>query len=161
MKKSLLGIMIVLSSVASIAGAKSSRPLKVATLNGNYAGITEVALLSDGTLSITSETGTVSNLSISEVAAERLLNHAETLSNVEVKTENRTRVCAMMPRPDLNFLAVSTRRSGDHFTGNLVTTLTPRDCSRGSVTYPVESYDLMGAEIFRAELAILALANQR
>ena len=95
---------------------------------------------------------------LSKAAAANLLDTAQGLSNVEIKDEMLTVVCAKISRPELSDLRINLFDADkNEYSNEMKLILTSQSCAVSHHVSPVEDYAVVDASELRRALLVLAL----
>jgi hypothetical protein len=152
---------LTLTFNAPVAQATSIDPIRiVATVKGLENDIQMVSFLEDGRLHVYKVDGKVTAKRLSKAATEKLVNAARDLANVEIVETHHRVVCMMMPQPTLSDLSLPAYDlEKGTFNRSMRQILGASGCWVSDRVSPKNDYDLKNAELFRAQLVILALST--
>jgi hypothetical protein len=136
--------------VGSFAMAKNTEVLaQVSPVN---AKIKAVRLMDSGELQIENNSGAQATVQLSEENASNFNNIVDVLKNAKIQTDKKVVICMiMMPAFSMQVLSVKNEK-----TDKLMTVLTNNSCAIMNYTHPTEEYVLQDAQIFKANLMVLA-----
>ncbi len=162
MKKLFTALLVTVFATGAFAKSIDITPV-IARADGNFAGLTTVALLADGRLQIVGEDGLIKQVQLGERALAKITHDIHRVTNVEVKTVRNQFICmtlvAVIPETlDTLSVAAFDYQTGA-FTGKPRVVLTDRGCHMRSMTYPKLAHSQIDAAAVREQLVVLALAN--
>lgn len=160
MRLLIAGILIVTGLAFGAPEQANSDGQVLARVDGNYEGMSAVAITADGRLQIVSQEGRRYTHRLPERVFNRLRSALTSVANVKVKSSVQQAVCGIMTPPigTLYNLSVSKHDvENDSFSGNPRLLVTQIGCWLERQTYPVDDVERTAVESIRDQIVTLAL----